>query len=153
MANRKRVKGQTRVYNPSHRNKRSSKANPLKTSVAPEWWPVSAPCIWHLYHYSWYKPDDKTWMRKWPDCYNDKRSIFVTQILRNGWPIHGGDRDDFKVTARNPWFCCFLVSCNLLSIISHVPLKVLLKQLMIYRRADNGCQSIANSQITFVKKS
>ena len=73
-------------------------------------------------------------MRKEPDCYHDKWSIFVTHILRNGWPIHGDDRDDFKVTARNPWFCCFLVSCNLLSIISNVPLKVILKQLMIYRK-------------------
>jgi hypothetical protein len=80
-------------------------------------------------------------------------SIFVTQILRSGWQIHGGVRDDFKVTAMNPRFCSFFVSCNLLSIISNVPLKVFLKQLMIYRRAENGCQSIVNSQITFVKKS
>jgi len=33
-----------KIYNPSHRQQKI----PLKTSGAPEWWPVSAPCIWHL---------------------------------------------------------------------------------------------------------
>jgi hypothetical protein len=44
---------------------------------------------------------------------------FVTQILHNRQPSHGGDRktfsDDFKLTKRNPWFSCFLVSHNPLS--------------------------------------
>jgi len=40
---------------------------------------------------------------------------FVTQISHNGQPSHSGDRDDFNLTKRNPWFSNVLVSSNPLS--------------------------------------
>ena len=36
-----------------------------------------APKVWHPSCYSCYKLDDKSWMRKWPDCDYDKQNVFV----------------------------------------------------------------------------
>jgi hypothetical protein len=36
-----------------------------------------APKVWHPWCYSCYKPDDKSWMRKWPDCDYDKQNVSV----------------------------------------------------------------------------
>jgi hypothetical protein len=40
---------------------------------------------------------------------------FVTQIIHNGLPSHGGDLNTFKVITWNSWFSSFLVSSNSLS--------------------------------------
>ena len=57
---------------------------------------------WNSSYYSCYKPGDKSWMRKGPDCDYDKQNIsmsFVTQILHNGQHESGnhGNREIFII--------------------------------------------------------
>jgi hypothetical protein len=50
--------------------------------------------MWHLLCYYCYKLSDKSWMSKGPDCDYEERNYpwsFVTHILRNGQPSHGGE--------------------------------------------------------------
>jgi hypothetical protein len=77
---------------------------------------------WRPSFYTCYKPVDKSWMRKGPDCHYDKRNISVvicnTDILyrftRSRW-LQKNFRSDFNLTTRKPWLSRFLVSSNTLS--------------------------------------
>ena len=70
-----------------------------KTTQKTKDWPTQTPLnqvlwkgrmyllkMWHLLCYTCYKPSDKTWMRKEPDCYYDKRNI-STLICDTNFPV------------------------------------------------------------------